>query len=387
MLDETMILFENNENNFNQEKIEKNLSDIKEFIQIDFKIGNHLAPIDIYLFLNGIVNDDIYALQSLLSQNENQQLPIHISKHINYSSAKKLAFALKENRISLKTKVNVKINKENKSCELYINGHNFKNKLSFETPAGIPIYTAVYCLNNTYQVQKIHPSESQTNLNVVFNEFVERKNKPDFLPNPLKSQYDLPIKSNGNEELNKNEIKNEELAERNIKFVTGVGVLKDFGTLKNYKLRNLNFPEGTLFYSTSSFQYKYFLLQFDYARIKFQENLEISYQNSLSNQNNKIQSSIMGGGVFIRPGMGLRSEIFSFSDSFALEGGILVNSLFLNGEYHSFNQAALGLQSHLGLACYLGSGFLFKLQLGTSYLFGKLQGLQVDSQVLLGYSF
>ena len=73
ILDDTILLYEKNENNLNTEQIEKNLIDLKESIQLDLRIGNAETPINNYLFLNGIIKDDIYSLQSLLSQNEKKR--------------------------------------------------------------------------------------------------------------------------------------------------------------------------------------------------------------------------------------------------------------------------------------------------------------------------
>jgi hypothetical protein len=188
ILDDTLLLFEKNENNLNSDQIEKNLIDLKESIQLDLKIGNAETPINIYLFLNGIIKDDIYSLQSLLSQNETKELPKEISKHINYSIAKKLALGLKENRTVLKTKIMIDRIQNKEDCLLYINGTQYKNVNLFYTPSGIPIYLGLYCKDDSFEIQKIHPSESQEILKVSFNQFQFKQKIPISLPNPFKAK-------------------------------------------------------------------------------------------------------------------------------------------------------------------------------------------------------
>jgi hypothetical protein len=393
--EETLILSEKNDNNVNSEKIDKNLLDIKEINQLEIKIGNPLAPIDIYLFLRGIVKDDIYSLQSLLSQSETQDLPIHISKFINYSIAKKLAFALKENRIAIKTKIVIKKPKDKNSCDLFVNGNLLKDTFSFYTPAGIPIYVALYCKDNTFEIQKIRPGESQENQQVIFNHFLERQNIPAFFPNPS-----VVKNMNTNFQENSNIIKNENTLvtsienNNNIKtektgfqFGTGIGFLKDFGTLSDDNSRNLKLPNGAILYSSSYIKYKYFLISFDYSKIILKEKMQITFIDPDTKSETKINGYVSGNGHFIRPGIGIRVPIFYLSESTKIESDLLINMTFIKGEYASSNKMGYGIQSSIGPSFELGSGFIYDFKLGMGYTFGNLNGFQLGTQMQLGYSF
>ena len=393
--EETLLLNDKNENNIYKEKIDRNLLDIKEITQLQIKLGNPSAPIDIYLFLRGIINDDIYSLQSLLFQNETQELPIYISKFINYSIAKKLAFALKENRIAIKTKIIVKKPNEKNNCDLYVNGNLLKNSDSFFTPAGIPIYVAIYCKDNTFEVQKVRPGESQEIYQLTFNHFLERQNIPISIPNPdsMKEINYIPVKKI-NETKNDRNILNSLVNDNNskidkigIQFGSGIGFLKDFGTLSNENVRNMKLPKGSLIYSSSYFNYKYFLVSFDYSPMILKEKQLIIFKETGANSETKIDGYVNGNGHFFRPSIGARLSIYQFSENIKLESDLLANISFIKGEYSSSYKMGYGLQGLIGPSFELGSGFKFDFKLGMGYTFGNINGFQMGSQMQLGYSF
>lgn len=390
--EDTILLNEKNDNNINTEKIDKNLLDIKEMTQLEIKMGNPSAFIDIYLFLKGIVKDDIYSLQSLLFQSETQELPSYITKLINYSVAKKLALALKENRISIKTKIIIKKFREKNNCELYVNGNLLKNSFSFYSPAGIPIYVGLYCDDNTFEIQKIRPGESQESQHVLFNHFVERQNIPVSLPNPnTVKKVNVSFKEKLNEtnkfdSLNENS-KNFEMEKNDFQFVTGLGFLKDFGALSNANVRNIKFSKGAILYSRSYIRSKYFLISFDYSNVILKEKLQIIFIDPHSKSETKMDGIVNSNGYFIRPGMGICVPFFYLTEKSKIESDFLANVTFLKGEYASSHKIGYGVQSAIGPSFELGSGFIFDFKLGVGYSFGKLNGFQLGMQTQFGYSF
>lgn len=393
ILDDTILLYEKNENNLNTEQIEKNLFDLKESIQLDLKIGNAETPINTYLFLNGIIKDDIYSLQSLLSQNEKKELPNEISKHINFSIAKKLALGLKENRTALKTKIIIERMQNKEDCLLYINGTQYKNVNLFYTPSGIPIYLGLYCKDESFEIQKIHPSESQEVLEVYFNQFQIKPKIPISLPNPYKAKennYDIqPLKKEEKKQdkILKVDSSNSSSNENNFQIRTGVGYLKSFGNLSNDKLNNLNLPQNSFLYSSTSFQYKFIILNFDYANVNKMETVEIVYNIPYSQNNIKNEEKFKDTGYFIRSGLGVHLQIFKFTENLELETSLLSNFVYLKGKYQESNKYGVGIQSFIGPVYKIDYGFLFDLKLGLGYIFGKLNGLQIDSKISFGYSF
>ena len=377
ILEETLNLFENNENNSNSEKIEKNLIDLKELIQINLKMGNPEAPIDIYLFLNGIIRDDIYSLQSLLSQNENSELPNYISKNINLSVAKKLAVGLKENRSAVKTKIIIERPLDKKDCEIFINGTLSKNLNTFYSPAGVPIYLGIYCQNETFEIQKVQPGESQEVQKVYFNHFQVKQKMPVSIPNPLKSKGGIetsPVLSSKAIVDSESPIS----VDNDFQFTTGVGYLRGFGVLSNDCVKNANLANGSFLYSTSSFSYKTFLLTFDYAPIYLNEKIQLSFKDPYSSKETKKEEYVKGSGYFIRTGLGVHLQIFKLTKNLELDTDLLSNFVYLNGEYQGSNKTGYGLQSWIGPTLKFDSGILIDLRFGIGYTFGKLNGLQMD---------
>ncbi len=395
IMEETLLLKDTNDNKIIAEKINEKLLDLKEIIQFEIKKGNPSVPIDIYLFLRGVINDDIYSLQSLLSQNENKNLSNDISKFINYSIAKKLAFALKENRIAVKTKIFIRKPQDKNNCDLYVNSNLLKNKMSFHTPAGVPIYIALYCKDNTFEIQKIRPGESQENQHVYFNHFIKRKNIPESLPNPNAVKNSYIVFHEKFEDLNKeNNLEASNLSSNNIKtnkgdfqFGLGVGFLKDFGTLSNENVRNLKLPKGGLVYLSSYFNYKYFLTSLDYSSIHLREKQQIIFTDNNLKSEIKIEGYVNGNGHFIRPGMGIRLPIFSLSESSKIEGDFFTNITIITNKNASAFKMGYGVQSLIGPSVNLGSGFIFNVKFGVGYGFEYLGVFQLGAQMQLGYSF
>ena len=396
--EETIILYENN-SKLNSEKIDKNLLEIKELIQLEIKTGNPLVPIDIYLFLRGIVKDDIYSLQSLLSQSETQEIESDLTKLINYSIAKKLALALKENRISIKTKFIIKNLKENNNCKIYLNGFLILDTKKLYSPAGIPLYIGSYCNDKTFEIQKIRSGESQEKLNIIFNHYTENEKFPSTIPNPnpakQKSKEVSSISNNTNQKSSEKIIQNDDNSSLKttpekskslatcFQIGTGMGILRDFGTLSSHGVKNINFPRGGFIYSNSYFKYKYFLIAFDFSKIKLTEKYQLYFMDT----GKEKEEELIGAGYFLRPSIGVSFPIIQLSESLKIESNLLGSITFLNTSYTPANKFGYGIHGYVGPWLQFANGFGFNFKVGVGQTFGELNGFNLEAQTQLGFSF
>jgi hypothetical protein len=167
----------------NKKDVTEKFADIKEFIQQDFKNGNAKARVDIFLLLDGLIQNNLSSLQSLLATNNNDIFAQEFGDSINYNSAEKLAYALKENKLLLTTEYVIDTQAAQGHCESYVNGTKIKNNNSFFAPSGLPYYVASYCDNNTFSVAKIQSESAQPKYTVRMGDF-----EPIQYKNPILSQ-------------------------------------------------------------------------------------------------------------------------------------------------------------------------------------------------------
>jgi hypothetical protein len=145
--------------------------------------------------------------------------------------------------------------------------------------------------------------------------------------------------------------------------------------------------EDHFLYSTSSIHYKFIILNFDYANVNKIESVEIIFNNPYSGNNIRKEEKYKDTGYFTRTGLGVHLQIFKFTENLELETSLLSNFVYLKGEYQKSNKYGVGIQSFIGPVYKIDYGFLFDLKLGIGYIFGKLNGFQIDSKISFGYSF
>lgn len=379
-----MILYNNKTN---KDEINTKLIDLKELVQFNIKTGNPLSSIELYLFLDGIINDNLYSLQSFLSQIETNQIPPYISKMINDDISKKIELAINENKIAIKTNILVNIPKTKNQCNLYINGILSNNKFSFYTPSGIPIYVGLYCDDNTFEIQKISSEEAQQILNLKFNNFKEQNKIPDFVPNPNPNPSTKINKINNIKISDKENTEQFKFEKKLFQFGTGIGFSKDFGSLYRENIYNLKLWKGYFIYSSSYLKYNFLLFSFDFSKINLKEKKQIIFEKSDISTKSTIEDNVFQTKYFMRPGLGISLPISQLSQIALLENDFLLNtSIFTNGSF-SMSQTGYGIQNLFGLSIKLNSKFLFNFKVGGSYTFGEINGVQLTSQAQIGYYF
>ncbi|MES2615692.1 MAG: hypothetical protein V4591_09780, partial [Bdellovibrionota bacterium] len=152
---QTLKLNETSNDYFVKKEVYEKFSDIKEFIQTELKNGNKSARVDVFLLLDGLVQNNLSSLQSFLATGHNDIFHKEFSEYITYDYAEKLAYALKENKRLLTTEYIVDNSIRKGKCVNYVNGYKINNNISFLAPAGLPYYVSSYCNDNTFAVLKI----------------------------------------------------------------------------------------------------------------------------------------------------------------------------------------------------------------------------------------
>jgi hypothetical protein len=357
-------------------KLKDNLLKIKILTQKEIKNGNPQAPIDIYLFLNGIINDDSYSLQSLLALSSEYELPKDLSQIISYSIAKKLAFAMKENRISQKTKIIIKSSSFKKDCQVYFNGFLIKNRKSFTSPAGVPFYLGIYCQDKTFEIQKVHPKESQQKMNVFFKDLkiikgldatnsLSSKMSPKDINQPTTSQQTSAI-------FNTKNFKNL------LQITTGIGFAKTNIAVTSNQAKYRFFKKihtNPFFFSTSSLRYQYFLFSFDFTELLH----KVTLYNILMKELNTL---------YLRYALGLGLPIIVLSKNIHIEAALQGTFSQLIGHNYDYYRNGFGIQASLGPRFHITNHFFVDTLLKTSYTKPAIQhGLQFEAVAQIGYNF
>lgn len=357
---ETLILHENYE--LNTEKLEKNFNLIEEIVKFQLNIGYENVDLDLYLFLKGIVKDDIYSLQTLLVDIDSKNLSLDLTNLINTSIAKKMSFALKENRISNKTKIELKFNKNLKSCHYYLNGKVLNNMNHFLSPSGIPIYLAIYCEKN-FEVQRIIPDAAQSVYTVHFNNLKNKNNIPSTLPNPYPSIYAKNLKSN-NQDNKLNEIDAYE-----INFSSGY--------LFNYNKKIHNH-----FNYNSMLSINNYLLLLGYSKVMVNaKNLTILRNKSL------FDYPIFEPSNLFKVAFGLKENLLHNENVFQLCVNFLIISSYLFDSDFNYQRAMYGVQSGLSVSYEFVENWKIGLNTSLGYNWGILGSPFVEHSLNISYLF
>ncbi len=176
---EILKLNQNSANYNTKKQVLEKFADLKEYVQTDLKNGNKLARVDIFLLLDGLVQDNIYSLQSYLATNNEELFANEFSDSINYDYAEKLSYALKENKHLLTTEYIVEEPKDFKNCKSYVNGTKITNNKTFYAPAGLPYYVASYCDGGKFALAKVHSETVQAKYVVHLSQYRKTYNEED----------------------------------------------------------------------------------------------------------------------------------------------------------------------------------------------------------------
>jgi hypothetical protein len=368
-----------------QQVYEKYL-EIKEEIKSDFISGNQHAAIDVYLLLDGLVEDNLQSLQALLATNNNELLEKELASALSYQDAQKLAFALKQNKTAFQTEFIIKNNEISKKCVYVVNGHELKNKKIFQTPSEIPVYVGAYCDDNTFEIKKIQSESLQKQYVIRFSDynkiFFDKKNASSMpIPNPGHARYqsaDQNSHDGDSEEMETDDFRKDSIE-------TGIQGQQFFGTLEAENIYNAGFNSGMILTSYTKIQHGSFLAVIDFASVSR------DYTTLRKNLNPELDSTTITqkqNGFFIRPAFGLEYDFFKNSNRFDLALDVLATMTILRTEAYGANmQTGFGVQTHFGPSLLLGKHFKASIQTSLGQDFGEIQGMSVGGVVTLGYVF
>lgn len=359
--------------------------EVKDEVKSDFISGNQYAAIDVYLLLDGLVEDNLQSLQTLLATNDNELLEKELASALSYQDAQKLAFALKQNKTAFQTEFVIKNNEISKKCIYTVNGHELKNKKIFQTPSEIPVYVGAYCDDNTFEIKKIQSESLQKQYVISFSDynkiFFDKEDSSDMrIPNPGHAKYQSEAQNNSYSE----EMETEDFQKESIE--TGIQGQQFFGTLEAENIYNSGFNSGMILTSYTKIQHQNFLAVIDFASVNR------DYTTLRKNLNPELDSTTMTQkqkGFFIRPALGLEYDFFKNSTRFDLVLDVLATMTILRTENDNGinTQKGFGIQTHFGPSLLLGKHFKTSIQTSLGQDFGEIQGMSVGAIIALGYVF
>ena len=351
---DTLKIHSTHRNSFEKKQAVEQFADIKEFIQSDLLSGNPSARVDIFLLLDGLIENNLLSLQSYLATADNRVFSKEFAGNINYAYAEKLAYALKENKNLLKTEYVYDTDNTHGSCENYINGFKINQNSSFFGPAGLPYYVATYCSDKTYAIQKIKGEPAQARFNIHFsnyktldsNKFLSTPNTiplsvPDKDLNSMDAYSPLqPLKESLQKEslpeLSQNNSQNDlsfstqtssnskeslQSIAPNFSISTAIGYSHNSGSLTTKSISNFNQSSGTIITSNTSIEFKKWFVEFDAAPI--QQKVSETKQNIYTNGQGQALidtkvSHLTQNGFFIRTLLGYHENVYEFNSKTSL---------------------------------------------------------------------
>lgn len=378
---ETLKLNADENDYFTRKEALEKFADIKDNIQTALKNGNKEARVDIFLLLDGLVQNNLSSLQSFLATSNYDNYSKEFSQSISYEYAEKIAYALKENKHLLTTEYIISNPSHKGKCTNYVNGFPIKNNISFMAPAGLTYYVASYCDDNTFSLNKIQAENAQAKYEIHFASYQEISRPMDILTDTQKS------KMTGAERLEKsadNYDKN-----NNYLISSGVGYNYFSGKTKDESIYTSGLNYGSIIYSTSYLKYKNFLIGIDLSATKKdakkQENVTTTNGQNIK-RTDTTQKTKVEEGIFIRPSVGINAQVYSFNqfNSFFVEP---IASLMMI-KTQSYSSSAFGFNFNPGLKTKLEEKLFLisKLNLGADFSDGKAEFV-VGAEAALGLAF
>ena len=264
---DTLKLNESSMDYTNKKEVTEKYTDVKEFIQQDYKNGNKNARVDIFLLLDGLVQNNLSSLQSLLSTNNNDIFTKEFSENINYNYAEKLAYALKENKLLLTTEYDIETNSKNNHCVNYVNGNLIKNNNTFLAPSGLPYYIGSYCDDNTFSVIKIQSEPAQPKYVIKLNNYqpIQFSGKNLIVESSKISSSVVQNKENSSKTIEtQSKMTHLTSQEQEIQFSSRFGYNYFSGYTQDQKISNGNLTYGSIIYTKlmAKFNRYFFSLSF-----------------------------------------------------------------------------------------------------------------------------
>lgn len=358
------------------------LSHLKSQVQSDLKGGLQTASVDIYLLLDGLIDDNLKSLQSYLAFSTQEDLAKNFGSAITYSYAQKLASALKENRSTTQTQFNVHSIKEKEHCTLVINGKKQTLKNAFYGPAGIPFYVALYCKDGTFEAREVTSEPYQTRFTIRFENYEKIRSQEALLalgiPNPHPADQEQPCATC--QKSQKFELPTTQ-SPTNFALSTGVGIDAFEKTIEDENISNANLPYGFLLYSSSKLQSQFYSFTLDVAQINRDYVVQYQTAGTLEKTTETQQ------GLFLRPKLGLINELRS-SSYISFIGG--VNAGFISASSSgqtSFHKTGGLAELTLGGRIKNETGFFMHLDSHGGINFGEISGFFVGGVMSAGLEF
>lgn len=369
-----------NEYNGKKELYEK-LSLLKSQVQFDLKGGLQTAGVDIYLLLDGLIDDNSKSLQSYLAFSTQDDLAKYFGASITYSYAQKLASALKENRSALQTQFNVQTNKDKGQCTLIINGKEQEFKSIFYAPAGTPFYIGSYCKDGTFAVREVISEPYQKQYKIHFENY-ERIHSQEALlamgvPNPHSAEYETCPNCQKSQNFESH------TADSSTRFAvaTGVGIDAFTQTLEDENISNAGLPYGFLLYSSSTFQLQTYSFTLDLAQI----NRDYVIQNQTAGHLEEITETQKG--LFLRPKIGLKDELMLYP-GLSFSGGLNAGLIYVASSGENPLEKTGGLaEITLGSKIKNEAGLYAHLDGHGGINFGEISGFFVGAALGAGVEF
>lgn len=373
----------------NKKMVFEKYLEMKESIRADFVSGNQLAPIDVYLLIDGLVEDNLQSLQTLLAASDRNSLEKDLAPALSYEDAQKLAFALKQNKTSFQTEFIIKNNTPSKKCVYRFNGYELKNRTSFYNPSEIPLYVGSYCDDNTFEIKKIQSESMQRKYVIQFSNdrkiLFEKQNQENFnIPNPGRAHED--DENDGHGKTVSPNVTEEMQTDWDDEAGAGIQYSRFFGTLTNENVSNFGSNYGVLALSHWYVRHQYLVAALDAAPLNRDY---VTLYQSLDQSIPPTKTVEAQHGFLIRPSIGLGNTFYGKSKKIGLTAKALLGATILktNGN-DPLSETGFGFEGMFGPSLLLWKNhFKVDVLAHIGQDFGPLQGYYLGTTMTLGYLF
>lgn len=354
--------------------------EIKEQVKSDFISGSKNADIDVYLLLDGLIDDNIQSLQALLAVTDDHLMEKELASSFSYEDAQKLAFALKQNKSAFQSEFILQSSDTKENCTYIVNGHHLKNVKAFRAPSETPLYVGSYCDDNTFEIKKVQSESLQKQIVIVFSDhkkiFFDAKNTAQVhIPNPGKAnQMQKPSShTSWTDEIDGNG-KNE------IEF--GLQWRKFYGSLASDNMNNSHLNSGVFLIPYMKLYHENIFLEMDLSPVDQQYT---TLHKSLNQEESKRTQTQTG--FFLRSGFGFDLDLPKHAHwiDWNLEALAMMSLIKITGPVPN---TEIGFGAQLGFGPSFGISPRIKItsQINLGQDFGRIQGTSLGAQLGFNYS-
>lgn len=354
--------------------------EIKEQVKSDFISGNRHADIDLYLLLDGLIDDNIQSLQALLALANDHMMEKELVSSFSYEDAQKLAFALKQNKSAFQSEFLLQTADPKKNCTYIVNGHELKQLKSFRAPSEIPIYVGSYCDDGTFEVKKVQSESMQRQDVIVFSDhkkiFFDAKNPAQVhIPNPRQAS-----------QMQKSSPRTSWADDRDVDGKNGVEFglqwRKFYGSLSSDNMNNSHLNSGAFLIPYTKLYHENIFLEIDLSPVDQQYT---TLHKSLNQEENKRTQTQTG--FFLRSGFGFDLDLPKHADwiDWNLEALAMMSLIKITGPAPN---TEIGFGAQLGVGPSFGISPRIKItsQINLGQDFGRIQGTSLGAQLGFNYS-